>query len=125
MRSVTRTWQPKPMVREHDGDALWAGPLPDGPIVRLDDMAALLLETLVEESRVGSDGASPLSAEHVLERLESVLVDRPVDAEETVEQFFADLERVGLVEGVEDGRDPGTARRAPTDSAIGSSEATG
>lgn len=95
---MTRAWRSRPLVREHDGRALWAGPLPDGPIVRLDDMAALLLDTLVEETTPGEGEGAAMTSGEILDRLRDVLEAPPADAEAVVERFFADLEAVGLAE---------------------------
>lgn len=107
---MTRAWRPRPLVRERAEGGLWAGPLPDGPIVQLDDMAALLLETLLEATadaatRAGSTstggGARGVAAAEVLARLDRVLEDVPDDAEATLEGFFAQLAACGLVEELE------------------------
>lgn len=99
---MTRAWRPRPLVQEHDGEALWAGPLPDGPIVRLDDMAALLLNTLIEEALSRSGERVAFTSGEVLDGLRDAFEGLPADAEEVVERFFVDLETVGLVERVAD-----------------------
>lgn len=112
---MTRTWRPRPLVREQAKGGLWAGPLPDGPIVQLDEMAALLLETLLEATasadayrrRSGAEGeARAVSAAEVLTLLDGVLEDVPDDAEATLEGFFAQLAASGLVEELDSSAQP-------------------
>lgn len=111
---MTAGWRPRPLVREHDGEAMWAGPLPNGPIVRLDDVATLILETLVEETSSRAGGNAAVSSGDVLDSLRDALEGLPADAEGAIEQFFTELEVVGLVERVES---PPSAGDTPDSSA--------
>lgn len=84
----------RPLVSDWDGEALWVGPLPHGPITRIEGVGALVLDLLADEPDL-----APTAAE-LAARLRGVLNDVPADAETTLAAFLAELDAGGILEGL-------------------------
>lgn len=85
----------RPMVHERDGEDLWAGALPHGPIVRLGGAAGPVLAVLAETGE-------PCAAAEVVARMREEVDGVPEDAEQVVAAFLRELADLGLVAEVSD-----------------------
>ncbi|AXK46876.1 PqqD family peptide modification chaperone [Brachybacterium saurashtrense] len=77
------------VVAERDGEGLWVGALPDGPIGRLDGVGVLVLEVL-------ADG-EPHRVDQIVEELRRDVMGMPADAEAVIAEFLRDLAARGVV----------------------------
>ena len=96
----------RPHVLEQDEDGVWIGALPHGPIVHLDGVGELVLETLGawEDGGRTGDGAA-LTPAQIAAHLHASIAGMPDDAEGPIGEFLDQLVLSGLVEGVpEEGR---------------------
>lgn len=84
----------KPIVREWDGEDLWVGALPDGPIGWVGGVGALVLDVLAEEA----EGAR--SAMEIDSVLRQEIPGMPEDAHRTIAEFLDGLVVSGFVESV-------------------------
>lgn len=91
---MTRRFRLRPMVREIEGEDIWAGVLPHGPILRLGGAAAPLLAVLAEKGEA-------LDSADVTAHLRAEIVGMPEDAEQVIAEFLDQLADLGLVEIVE------------------------
>lgn len=87
----------RPVVSDWDGEDLWVGALPHGPISRIQGVGALVLDLLASDP-----GNAPTPAD-LADRLREDLDDVPEDAETDIAAFLAGLETGGILEVVREG----------------------
>lgn len=92
---MSRRFRLRPMVHEVEDGEVWAGVLPDGPILRLGGAAAPLLAVLAEQE-------DALDAAGVADRMRAEVEGMPEDAEQVISGFLDQLADLGLVETVAD-----------------------
>ncbi|MGN7212986.1 PqqD family protein [Brachybacterium paraconglomeratum] len=85
----------RPLVSDWDGEDLWVGALPHGPITRIQGVGALVLELLAETP---DRAASPAE---LADRLRQEVEDVPEDAEQIITRFLAELDTGGILETIE------------------------
>lgn len=83
-----------PIVREWEGEDLWVGALPSGPISWVGGVGALVLDVLAEEA----DGAR--SAKEIGSALRRDISGMPAEAHQTIAEFLNGLVASGIVETV-------------------------
>ena len=84
----------RPVVSDWDGEDLWVGALPHGPILRVQGIGALVLDLL------SLDPGDAWSAADLVARLRAELTEVPEDAEDALAAFLAGLETGGILEPV-------------------------
>ena len=82
----------RPLVSEWDGEDLWAGALPHGPITRIQGVGALVLELLAD-----APGRAASPAE-LTARLRQEVEDVPEDAEQIITGFLEHVRGRGPAE---------------------------
>lgn len=85
----------RPLVSDWDGENLWVGALPHGPITRIQGVGALVLELLA-----GAPGRAASPAE-LTARLRQEVEDVPEDAERIITGFLAELDMSGILETID------------------------
>ncbi|MBE9403418.1 PqqD family peptide modification chaperone [Brachybacterium muris] len=85
----------RPLVSDWDGEDLWVGALPHGPINRIQGVGALVLELLADAP---GRTASPTE---LAARLRQEVEDVPEDAEQIITVFLAELDMGGILETIE------------------------
>ena len=80
------------IVSEWDGEDLWIGALPAGPISWVGGVGALVLELL------GEDASRARSAMEIDKMLRQEIPDMPEQAHDTIADFLDGLAASGLVE---------------------------
>lgn len=85
----------RPLVSDWDGEDLWVGTLPHGPITRIQGVGALALELLAETP---DRAASPAE---LADRLRQEVEDVPEDAEQIITSFLAELDTGGILETID------------------------
>ena len=85
----------RPLVSDWDGEDLWVGALPHGPITRIQGVGALVLELLA-----GAPGRAASPAE-LTARLRQEVEDVPEDAERIITGFLAELDMSGILETID------------------------
>lgn len=85
----------RPLVSDWDGEDLWVGALPHGPITRIQGVGALVLDLLADDP---GRAASPAELT-VLLRQE--VEDVPEDAEQIITGFLAELDMSGILETID------------------------
>ncbi|MCT2296114.1 PqqD family protein [Brachybacterium muris] len=85
----------RPLVSDWDGEDLWVGALPHGPINRIQGVGALVLELLAETP---DRAASPAE---LADRLRQEVEDVPEDAEQIITGFLAELDMSGILETID------------------------
>lgn len=86
----------RPLVSDWDGEDLWVGALPHGPITRIQGVGTLVLELLA-----GAPERSATAAE-LTARLRQEVEDVPEDAEQIITGFLAELDTGGILETIEE-----------------------
>nr|WP_276545054.1 PqqD family peptide modification chaperone [Brachybacterium muris] len=86
----------RPLVSDWDGEDLWVGALPHGPINRIQGVGALVLELLADAP---GRAASPTE---LADRLRQEVEDVPEDAEQIITSFLAELDTGGILETIEE-----------------------
>lgn len=82
-----------PVVIEEDAEGLWAGGVPDGPIIHVSGSGELILEVLRGHSS-GVDLAG------IVEQLHELFEGLPDDAVASIRDFLRMLEDIGFVDEV-------------------------
>ncbi|MFL0457477.1 PqqD family peptide modification chaperone [Brachybacterium paraconglomeratum] len=85
----------RPLVSDWDGEDLWVGALPHGPITRIQGVGALVLELLADDP---GRAASPAE---LTARLRQEVEDVPEDAERIITGFLAELDMSGILETID------------------------
>ena len=85
----------RPLVSDWDGEDLWVGALPHGPITRIQGVGALVLELLAD-----APGRAASPAE-LTARLRREVRDVPEDAEQIITGFLAELDMSGILETID------------------------
>lgn len=86
----------RPVVSDWDGEDLWVGALPHGPILRVQGIGVLVLDLLASDP-----GNAPTPAD-LADRVREELDDVPEDAETDIAAFLAGLETGGILDVVRD-----------------------
>ena len=87
MNHPDQLWRLTDVAVETDGDIVWVAPLRNGPIVRLQGVASVLLEHFREPSRI-SDAVGACV---------TLFDDAPDDAHTQLEQQAEDFVSIGLL----------------------------
>ena len=87
----------RPLVSDWDGEDLWVGALPHGPITRIQGVGALVLELMAAGEQ------EDWSVAELVARLRELVEAVPEGAEEVVDGFLAELAEGGILERVEAG----------------------
>ena len=85
----------RPLVSDWDGEDLWVGALPHGPITRIQGVGALVLELLAE---MPDRAASPAE---LADRLRQEVDGVPADAEQIITSFLAVIHTGGIPETID------------------------
>ncbi|WP_114853277.1 PqqD family peptide modification chaperone [Brachybacterium sp. YJGR34] len=102
------------IVREVDGDDLWIGAVPHGPILHVEGAGAMVLAVLegrdpltVTDPAVGALREAPLpapgdrpvlTAAQIVDALAADIPDLPEEADASIRDFLAQLRAAGILE---------------------------
>lgn len=87
MTAPDQLWRLTDIAVEVDNNTVWVAPLPNGPIVRLEGVASVLLEHFREPSRISG----------AVEACVTLFDDAPYDAHTQLEHQAHDFVSIGLL----------------------------